>query len=249
MEKKHKSPCSKVNFHENTCRQSAPGSRFKTLPGPQRHLLFLLLLICSPNKSVPKSNFLKKFIFGEKAYAGKGQREGETESQAGSVPSAQSPHVGLELTLCEIMTWAKIKSGSLNRLCHPGTPQIWFLTLDSFCLFFELYKNGIIQCPLFGDWLLSLNVPSVTFIHIVACGCSLFSFFALSLSMNAPALSILLMMDIWAISGFWLLLVGLLWIFLHKSFGEHMCISLLCMLVGVELFGQSICMISLSRCG
>ena len=48
--------------------------------------------------------FLSLFIYFERkrerecAQAGVGQREGETESQAGSEPSAQSPMWGLELT-------------------------------------------------------------------------------------------------------------------------------------------------------
>ena len=50
------------------------------------------------------------------------EREGgrERESQAGSVLSARSElDVGLELTNREIMTWAEIKSLTLNQLNHP----------------------------------------------------------------------------------------------------------------------------------
>ena len=64
--------------------------------------------------------FLKK-IFWEST--GEGQREGERESQASSVPSAQTPIQGLNH---DIMTWAKIKSQMLNRLSHPGTPLVLF---------------------------------------------------------------------------------------------------------------------------
>ena len=40
--------------------------------------------------------------------------------------SAQS-NIGLELTNCEIMTWAKVKSKMLNWLSHPGAPGIVFI--------------------------------------------------------------------------------------------------------------------------
>ena len=54
------------------------------------------------------------FIFeGEKerqSMSGEGQREGDTESEAGSRLRAVStePYVGLELEEYEIMTWAKV---------------------------------------------------------------------------------------------------------------------------------------------
>ena len=48
------------------------------------------------------------------------EREGERESQADS----EEPDVGLELTNSGIMTWAEIKSWTLNQLRHPGAPQI-----------------------------------------------------------------------------------------------------------------------------
>ena len=48
-------------------------------------------------------------------------RKGERESQAGSTPRAE-PNAGLDPTNGEIMTGAKIKSGTLNQLSHPGAP-------------------------------------------------------------------------------------------------------------------------------
>ena len=50
------------------------------------------------------------------------EREGETDSQAGSTLSAQSPTQELDLMNREITTWAEIKSGMLNQLSHTGTP-------------------------------------------------------------------------------------------------------------------------------
>ena len=32
------------------------------------------------------------------------------------------PAAGLDLTNCEIMTWAEMKSRTLNQMSHPGTP-------------------------------------------------------------------------------------------------------------------------------
>ena len=54
---------------------------------------------------------------------GEGQRE-EKESQAGFMLLAAEPDSGLELTNGEIVTWAKIKSRTLNWLSHPGASGI-----------------------------------------------------------------------------------------------------------------------------
>ena len=53
---------------------------------------------------------------------GGAEREGDTESEAGSRLHAVStePDTGLELTNREIMTRAEIKSQSPNRLSHSG---------------------------------------------------------------------------------------------------------------------------------
>ena len=52
--------------------------------------------------------FLSLFIYFEgerkRTQAGKGQREGEIESQAGSVLSVQKPDTELKLTNCDIKT-------------------------------------------------------------------------------------------------------------------------------------------------
>ena len=55
---------------------------------------------------------------------GEGQREGDTESEAGSRLRAVStePDGGLEPTNWEIMTRAEV--GTLNRLNHPGTRKL-----------------------------------------------------------------------------------------------------------------------------
>ena len=58
---------------------------------------------------------------------GGAEREGDTESQAGSrvwIVSTE-PNARLEPTIHEIMTWAEV--GQLNRLSHPGSPEILIL--------------------------------------------------------------------------------------------------------------------------
>ena len=60
------------------------------------------------------------FILKERAQAGKGQRE--RISSRFSVVS-EEPSMGLIPTNPVIMTRAKTKSQTLNRLSHPGTPD------------------------------------------------------------------------------------------------------------------------------
>ena len=63
------------------------------------------------------------FIYEREGEGGReGQREAMRGSQAGSALSETEPDVGLDLSNCENMTWAKIKSW-LNRLSHPGAPD------------------------------------------------------------------------------------------------------------------------------
>ena len=57
----------------------------------------------------------------EKARVQERQTERDSESQAGSVYSAE-PNTGLNPMNHEITTWAEIKSRMLNLLSHPGVP-------------------------------------------------------------------------------------------------------------------------------
>ena len=71
-------------------------------------------------------NYFFKFIyFWERQRQHESGRSGETEeekeSYAVSTPPAQSPMQGSNPQNCEIMTWAKTKSRTPNRLSHPGT--------------------------------------------------------------------------------------------------------------------------------
>ena len=73
------------------------------------HSLWFLIL----NLTFLKKFFSLMFIFERETHrtgAGKEQREGDTEFQVGSRLWAVStePDVGLELTNCEIMTWAEV---------------------------------------------------------------------------------------------------------------------------------------------
>ena len=63
----------------------------------------------------------------DRVQAGEGQRERETESEeseAGSRPWAVSaePSLGLELTDCKIMTWAKVDAQLTEP---PRRPEAW----------------------------------------------------------------------------------------------------------------------------
>ena len=58
---------------------------------------------------------------------------GETEREREKIPSrlytvSTQPDTGLELTNCEMVTLANIRSRSLNQLSHPGAPT-FFLSL------------------------------------------------------------------------------------------------------------------------
>ena len=77
-----------------------------------------------------KLPFFKLFILKERERAwGRSRREGERESQAGSVLSVQSPMWGLELTNHEIMTWAKNQESDAEPNEPPRHPNVY--------LFFE----------------------------------------------------------------------------------------------------------------
>ena len=78
---------------------------------PPRSNLFLCMFIiisCLSNFSNKISRtFAHFFKFERERESRKGaERKGERKSQAGSMLSAQSPHTGLDLMTCEIMTRA-----------------------------------------------------------------------------------------------------------------------------------------------
>ena len=82
-------------------------------------------------------NFFNVYLFiliereRERMSRGGAERQGEKEFQAGStLPASTEPEVGLELTDHEIMTWAKIKSRTLNQLSHPGARTIIILKAE-----------------------------------------------------------------------------------------------------------------------
>ena len=59
---------------------------------------------------------------------GKGKRERKEERIPSRLHAVSTePDVGLELTNHEIMTWAEIKSLTLNQLSHPGAPVLTIL--------------------------------------------------------------------------------------------------------------------------
>ena len=70
--------------------------------------------------------FIYLFWETEKGCVSTGGAEGDRESEAGSALSAL--HMGLDPINSEIMTWAESKSGTLNQMNHPDSPN--------FCTFF-----------------------------------------------------------------------------------------------------------------
>ena len=67
-------------------------------------------------------------------------REGERESIPSRVWSCAEPLSGLHLTNCEIMTWAKIKSPTVNQLSHPGAPSLLLLCEKGTILISQLWS-------------------------------------------------------------------------------------------------------------
>ena len=58
---------------------------------------------------------------------GAAEREGETDSQAGSILWGTELNPGVHPRNHEIMTWAEIKSQTFNRLRHWGVPRLFSL--------------------------------------------------------------------------------------------------------------------------
>ena len=100
-------------------------------------------------------HFFFKFIYFERhrvsASGGRAKREGERESQAGSVLSARGSMWGSSPQNCEIVTWAETKSRTPKWLSHPGALlwpflswMVWgflWLSLWFHCVFWILTAN------------------------------------------------------------------------------------------------------------
>ena len=81
------------------------------------------------------SLFILKETETETAWVERAQRDRERETENPQVGSALAePDAGLDLTNCEIMTWAETKSQMLNQLSHPGASKdfIYFFYLKKF---------------------------------------------------------------------------------------------------------------------
>ena len=73
--------------------------------------------------------FKKLFILREKERERESE-EGQGEKEKDRIPSrlravSTEPDMGLHVENCEIMTRAKIKSWTPNRLSHPGAPKMF----------------------------------------------------------------------------------------------------------------------------
>ena len=56
----------------------------------------------------------------------KGQRDREGENPKQALYFSVEPEMEFQpMNHCEIMTWAEIKSWTLNWLSHPGVPAVW----------------------------------------------------------------------------------------------------------------------------
>ena len=73
--------------------------------------------------------FLSLFIFREKErvwmWVGRAEREGEKENPSRLHATNVETDVGLYPMNSEIMTWAEIKSQTLNWQRHPGAPETY----------------------------------------------------------------------------------------------------------------------------
>ena len=90
---------------------------------------------------------------------GGAEREGDRESEAGSRPWAVSTEldVGLELTKCEIMTWAEV-----------GRSTDWTTQVPLRVCLFKIVHVSDIRYLSFSVWLISLSIMTPRTIHVVA---------------------------------------------------------------------------------
>ena len=84
--------------------------------------------LASTGRNFWYGTFFKRFVYFRERHR---QREREHEQGRGAGAKAegegkQTPHWAWNPTH-EIMTWAKTKSQSFNRLSHPGTPSLYIL--------------------------------------------------------------------------------------------------------------------------
>ena len=73
--------------------------------------------------------FLKFFIYLWETERGEGQKERETQNP--KQLQGTEHDVGLKLTNSEIVTWAEIKSQTLNQLSFPGAPVSVFFKVNA----------------------------------------------------------------------------------------------------------------------
>ena len=66
------------------------------------------------------------FLRARESKQGRGRKRGRERIPSRLRSVSTEPDVGLELTNLEIMTRAETKSQTLNRLSHPGAPELFF---------------------------------------------------------------------------------------------------------------------------
>ena len=94
--------------------------------------------------------FFKAYLFWERktVWVGEGQKEREKDNS--KQPPCSQPDAGLDLTNCEILTWAKIKRRRLNRFSHTGAQCGLFQSYFSKFLSVHLLCNSKLPSIFWG---------------------------------------------------------------------------------------------------
>ena len=119
----------------------------------------------------PKFPFFKVHLFWERE---RDYERGEAEGGGERICAVHSePDLGLNLTNCEIMSWAEIRSQMLNWLSHPGVPF--------FILFYFLSRLHT-QC---GAWTHNPEVKSCMLYQLSHPGSPKVSFWTFAITPHA----------------------------------------------------------------
>ena len=93
---------------------------------------------------------------------GRGRERGKGRIPSRLCSQSAEPDAGLKLTNCEILTWAKVQSGTFNQLSHPGAPNL--------CLF--LTCNWWVPTRILSLYFYFISFPCSTWFwkpQIIAC--------------------------------------------------------------------------------
>ena len=122
-------------------------------------------------------------------------------------PSIQYPALNLDWRLVSYMILYMFQ-------CH--SPKSSHLSLSHRVLFWIFHINGIKQNAAFGDWLLSLRIMFLKFIHIIACIRTSFKCKKYFMVWIYHILFIYQLKDTWVVTSLQLSPIMLLWTFMYK---------------------------------